>query len=279
MVEKSKPRKKHPKISAEPVVRKKHGLVEVEKKKNYGWVVAGFDVSMSSIAGAAMCYDAVLDQMKGPGFVIRRWSKQDHYFDRLRTAAMGHELIWDLLGELRLGNMPLEKIFIAQEEPFPPHSKFIMKGQSHTLKQQAEISGAFLGGLLRYGYENIWQIHNQTWRKVIADDLGITTHYSKWRDPSLVEVYNCKPQDTGKFRSKQWALSSPGPGYAFMHALSEEIPDFPDIIESSKDGKIPRPEGSVARAVQPDDRYDALAMMWAQYQELEDSGILYEEKE
>jgi hypothetical protein len=277
MAEKVRPRKKHPKIPPKANVSKRDKLDEAigdKQEKDYGWVIAGFDVSMSSLAGAAMCYDATMKKYRGPAFVMRRWSKEDHYFDRLKMAAQSPDLIFDLLTELKLGNMPLNKIFIAQEEPFPPHSKFIMKGNSQTLKQQAEISGAFLGGLLRFGYENIWQIHNTAWRGVIADGLGITTHHTKWKDPALCEVYNCHPDNTGKFRAKQWAMqvgetaASGGP----YSQLTSEIPDYPDIIENNKLGKIPRPEGSKARAVQPDDRYDALAIMWAQFLDLGDPG-------
>jgi hypothetical protein len=242
--------------------------------RNRGWMISGFDVSMSSMAGAAIAYDSTLKKFRGPEFVMHRWTKEDHYFDRLRAAAKSHELIQELQGKLGI-MLELNEVFIAQEEPFPPHGNF-MKGKmgGAYMKQQAEISGAFLGGLLRWGYDEIWQMGNQAWRGVIASDLGITTHHSKWKDPALCEVYNCKPADTGKFRAKQWALSSPGPGYAFMGIFSEEITDWPDIIESGKLGKIPRPENSKAKAVQPDDRYDALAIMWALYLDLENRDQL-----
>ena len=214
---------------------------------------------MSSLAGAAVGYDKTLGQLKGPVFVMKRWSKDDHYFDRLRDCARSSELVHELVGQLGI-TPETDEIFIAQEEPIP--YSMIGKMQSGYMKQQIEISGAFLGGLLRFGYNQLAQISHNDWRGVVARDLGITTHYSKWKDPALVKIYNCKPADTGKFRAKQWAmLKGAGSG-------EPEIPDWPDII-SSKDGKIPRPEGSKAKAIQPDDRYDALAIMQWMVEDLE----------
>jgi hypothetical protein len=217
-------------------------------------LISGFDVSMMSMAGAAIAWDATLNRWLGPAFVIRRWNKDDHYFDRISEAVKSHDLIWDLISELKLGSAEMENVFIAQEEPWP--MGMAGKMQSQTLKQQAEISGAFLGGLLRYGYTNIYQIHNTWWRGIIADDLGITIHHSKWKDPKLAERFNCKPNDTGKFRAKQWAL--------MLNAITDggwqEVPDWPDLIRT-KEGLVPRPETSKAKSGQPDDRYDALAMM------------------
>ena len=240
-------------------VKKRPKLAPIPERPPHGWAVMGFDVSMSSIAGAAYGYDRTLDTYKGPAFVSRRWSKEDHYFDRLEQAAKSHELVLDLISELGMV-LAMDEIWIAQEEPFPPHSGFIARGNSGFLKQQAEISGAFLGGLLRYGYKQIFQIHNQSWRKVVADDLtaagygDVTIHPSKWRDPKLAQEFNCRPADSGKFRAEQWAF------HVYSVAYGVKIPEWPPIIER-KDGKVPRPEGSLAKAVQSDDRYEALAMM------------------
>lgn len=217
-------------------------------------MIAGFDTSMSSIAGAAIGYDRVLDKFVGPKFSYIRWEKDDDYFARLTEAAKSHEIVLGLQHDLGLV-INTDEIFIAQEEPWPLGMS--RGGLSAFMKQQAEVSGAFLGGLLRYGFREIWQMNSIHWRKLIADDLGITTHHSKWKDPRLALEFNCKPTDSGKFRSKEWALNLTG---ATSDLPWDEIPDWPDIIES-KDGKKPRPEGSVAKAVQPDDRYDALAVM------------------
>jgi hypothetical protein len=228
------------------------------------WVAAGFDVSMSSMAGAAVGYDATLKKLLGPVFTIKRWEKNYHYFDRIRDAAKSHELVLDLITQLKM-TPEAEEIFIAQEEPWPPG--IFRGGQSAQLKQQAEISGAFLAGVLRYGYSQVWQISANDWRQLVARDLGITIHHSKWRSPELAAEYNCKPTDSGKFRSKQWAFEADTT--AQYWAMREDTPDWPDIITSSKLGKVPRPEGSTAKALQPDDRYDALAVCQWMVEELE----------
>ena len=230
---------------------KKYGARDTTKK--HGWMICGFDTSMSSISGAAFAYDAITRKHKGPVFKTVRWnSPDDDYFDRLKAASLSHEIVWDLQGELNV-TMELGEIFIAQEEPWPMGMS--MGKTSGFMKQQAEISGAFLGGLIRWGYTNVAQINSIRWRQMIAADLGITIHHTKWRDRELALKYNCRPADSGKFRSKQWAM-----GYGFRE-YPNEIPDFPDIIER-KGGKTPRPEGSKAKAVQPADEYDALAVAW-----------------
>ena len=263
----TKPRKKHPPNKEIP---------RPNSERERGWMVAGFDTSMSSIAGAAIGYDKTLNRFRGPAFTITRWSKEDQYLDRLKQAAMSYETILDLQHLLGI-SLRMDEVFIAQEEPFPPHGQFMARGTSGFLKQQAEISGAFLGGLMRYGFKEVWQVGNHTWRKVIADMLSengrdITIHHTKWKDPALCEIYNCKPADTGKFRSKQWAFDQFGisPVLAQL-GFPEEIPDWPDLIHSAK-GHVPRPEGSSAKAFQCDDGYDALAVMWALYTDLEMRG-------
>ncbi len=105
--------------------------------------------------------------------------------------------------------------------------------QSNTLKQQGQYTGAFLGSVLRYGYPNLFEVHNQTWLKPVRADLGIG-----------------RPD---KWDVKRWAIEY------------YRLPDLPDLIQHSKLGKIPRPETSKAKAVQPDDIYDACGIMaWLQ---------------
>ena len=217
-------------------------------------VIVGADVSMSSIALAGIALDATLKRIIGPEFQIWRWDQGTHYFDRISDCSRCENFIWNLYGDLKLGNVDLENVYIAVEEPWP--FGMVGRAESGYLKQQAEISGAFLAGLLRYGFRNVYQISANSWRKIVADDLGITIHYSKWKDQKLGWLvddpcghYKCRPGDVGKFRAKEWAMQN----YV--------VPEWPDIIESSGKGKVPRPEGSRARAVQPDDRYDALAVM------------------
>jgi hypothetical protein len=261
----------------EEAPRKKHpGLAKAKPRslRKKGWIVSGWDTSMSSLAGAAIGYDSTLKKFVGPEFVIQRWSREDHYFKRLKDAAKAPDLLHELLHRLGL-MLNQDEIFIAQEEPWPVgmvgHNRHI----SGFLKQQAEISGAFLGGLVRYGYQNISQINSAHWRKVVADDLGITTHHTKWKDPALAARFNCKPQDTGKFRSKQWALDVMEQQFGELAFNAEEIPDWPDLI-TRPDGMVPRPEDSHAKAIQPDDRYDSLAIMWWHFQQLRQEGNLSE---
>jgi hypothetical protein len=246
---------------------KKYGAKDTRKK--HGWMVVGFDTSMSSISGAAFGYDAITQKLKGPVFSTVRWNSPEHeYFDRIKAASMSHQIIWTLQGHLIMPMLELEEIFIAQEEPWPMGMS--LGKTSGFLKQQAEISGAFLGGLIRWGYTNVAQINTTRWRMMVAEDLEITIHHTKWKSPELALKYNCRPADSGKFRSKQWAMN---PGYAFMGAFPNEIPDFPDIIER-KGGKTPRPEGSKAKAVQPADEYDALAVAWTFFLELSQTGAI-----
>jgi len=249
-------------------VRKKHPkrqLLFKDSKPDKGWMIAGFDVSLSCIAGAAIAYDAILNKFKGPVFVNQRWTKEDHYFERVGFRS--HELVLDLEHQMLL-TLPLEKIFIAEEEPWP--FGLIKGGDSGWLKQQAEMSGGFLGSLLHYGFRNVSQMNTIRWRQMVANDLGITTHVSKWKEPKLCMLYNCTPADTGKFRTKQWALAYSANGNYWQ----ESVPNWPDIIKSQKLGNIPRPKNSRAKSHQPDDRYDALAICWTHYYELLQDGIL-----
>ena len=263
----AKPTKKHRRPVEKPVEEKEHRDVPRVPRvgRNPGWVVCGFDTSLSCLAGCAIAYDRTLRKFKGPVFTVERWSTEHDYFSRIRRSAYAYELVLDLEHQLGV-SMGHEDVYIAQEEPWPMG----MAGGKNNftsgyLKQQAEISGAFLGGLVRFGFGNVVQMNSMRWRSVIAKDLGITTHHTKWRDAALVKKYNCLPRDSGKFRSKQWALDSP----PFSEKFTADVPDLPDIIERAN-GKIPRPEGSKARAVQPADEYDALAITWTFYLELEE---------
>lgn len=208
----------------------------VKKKRVWKSTTAmlGFDVSVSSIAGAAVGYDQVLKRWMGPVTTISRWTSDDGYLSRLEKACRADAFVHDLI--FQLGISPeLHEIFIAVEEPWP--YGMAKRGESGWLKQQAQVTGAFLGGLMRYGYRNVFEINNMDWRSIIAKDLGITTHYTSWG----------KGVD-GKMRSKEWAEEFKG--YRF---------DFPDLI-GSKHGLKDKPETSRAKPVQPADQYDALAI-------------------
>lgn len=235
-----------------------------KKDPDKGWMVVGFDTSLSALSASAIAYDAILGKFKGPVFRTLRWDTSIPYFERIKDASKSHELVLDLLGQLKL-TLSNEEIWIAQEEPWPMGMP--MGKSSGHLKQQAEISGAFLAGLVRWGYPNIAQLNTTHWRMMVAADLGITIHYTKWRSPELALKYNCLPKDSGKFRSKQWARSFPRENFP------NAVPDLPDIIKT-KAGNTPRPEGSKAKAIQPADEYDALAIAWTFYLELVKSELL-----
>jgi hypothetical protein len=168
----------------------------------------------------------------------------------MRDCAKGFSFLNHVLNEVKFFGSDTD-VWVAVEEPWPLGS--VGRFQSSALKQQAEISGAFLGGLLRYGIRNLFQIPANSWRKLVADDLGITIHHSKWKDPALCEIYHCLPKDVGKFRAKQWALEKNFVG-------NFEVPDWPEIINTKK-GRVPKPKDSRARAIQCDDRYDSLAIL------------------
>ncbi len=204
---------------------------KTKKKKESlkGWCAIGFDVSMSSISGAGMMYDRVLDKMRGPALIEHRWQRGTHYFKRLEDCVNAHVIVHDLIWQLAGGFPERDDIYIAVEEPWP--MGIVKRAQSQWLKQQAQMTGAFLGGLVRWGYSNVYEINNQTWKKIVADELDIST-----RDPQF------------KWRTKEWAIEAFG------------VEDLPDLIQT-KDGLAPKPATSKAKPVQPQDVYDALAIM------------------
>lgn len=208
---------------------KKARPVLVKKAKLPTWVACGFDISMSSVAGAARGWDKTLKQTRGPVFVERRWSRGTDYFERLAVLAKPETLIQELLAELHM-TPELYEIHIGVEEPFP----FGMAGKSNAtwIKQQAQLTGGFLGGLARYGYANVYEVNNQLWKGLVARDLGVGL-----RDPDL------------KFKTKDWAREK-----------YQECPDWPHLLNSPKHGIIPQPPESKAKPYQPDDRYDALGI-------------------
>ena len=211
------------------------------KRRVESWACLGFDCSLSSVAVAGVGYSATLDQFTGPVFSSERFTKDTHYYDRLKFAVRSADQIWDLSAQLKLPSMELDRIFIAIEEPFPLGMVGSLvnrrgKFQSGWVKQQSQMTGALIAGLVSHGFVSVYEINNSQWRKVVADQLGITTHHTKWT----------------KDKPKEWALAN-----------FNGVPDLPDLIQHSKLGLTPRPEGSRAKAVQPEDIYDALGIcMW-----------------
>ena len=198
----------------------------------------GIDCSMSSVALAGFGYDSTLRRRIGPATALKRWERGYDYLKRLEDVSRPENLIHCIVADLHV--FPeLDQVFIAVEEPVPYGMFKTM--ESSAIKQQCQISGALLGGLARYGWKQLFEINNQQWRKLVADALGITTHWSSYG----------KGLDA-KMRSKEFCLKQ-----------FPEMPDFPDLVLHSKRGLISRPEGSKAKARQPEDIYDAIPMaLW-----------------
>jgi len=237
-------KKKKPTKSAKLAVSKKKTR-KLSKKpwSRVKWVCVGIDSSYYSISigGIAKTKDGKIRAAA----VAKRWTKDDHYFKRLEDAAMVHHLMMELFQIMKV-EPQLDEVFIVHEEPAA--ISHIQKGASGVVKQQIEIGGAMLGGLLRWGWKEIWQIPATKWQAVIAKDLGITAHHSKW-NPTKKE---------GKFRAKEWVEK--------FHPKWDG--HWPDIIRHSKLGMIPRPDTSKARGEQSDDRYEALAIAYFMRMEL-----------
>lgn len=253
-------KKSRPKIPTEagarveiPVDRTKWGKIDWDK----GWVCCGFDLSLAGIAGAASSLDKITGEIKGPVFTSYRWGKKTHYFDRLEDCVRASNYIEDLQTKLGVIIEP-EGVYIAVEEPWP--LGMVKRMESNTLKQQAEISGAFIGGLVKYGFKQVFQIHNTWWRQIVAAELDISIAPQKWNYEANPFQYAPSGKGSGKWRAKEYGLKF-------------GLPDWPDIINSHKQGKIPRPETSKAKAVQPDDRYDAYAIHdWMKRERLRGEG-------
>ncbi len=191
----------------------------------------GIDMSMSSISGSALSYDAVLDKRSLTTHTLR-WQMDDHYFKRMIDGAKAHDFIFDLLSGF---TAPLERdnTHIGIEEPWP--LGIVRRAESGWLKQQAQLQGSFLGGLLRYGYANVYEVNAQSWKGVVARKAGD------------------KATNDFKWRVKQIMLDSWGKEF--------DVPDLPDLIRKQGVGLVPKPETSKAKSVQPDDTYDAMGVM------------------
>lgn len=210
------------------------------------WACVGIDTSMSAVSLCGMGFDAVLGRMTKVRYFDKRWTtEEDDYFQRLADAASTHKLMFDVLP---LG-LEMNRIFIAVEEPVPLGMIGKRNMSGAWVKQQCEISGAVLGSLYRYGFENIFQINNAQWKAVIRKDGTVIR----------------KMDEGGKWDIKDWALKAYG------------LPDLPDLVKSKSGSKIPRPEsgyGAKAKAVQPNDIYDAAACLAWMQDHIETGGLL-----
>lgn len=194
------------------------------------WAVAGIDISMATISGAMLIYDSVLDKMRGPGVFSVRWEKPVHFLDRLGQASRAHDFMLDLMHAAAPITLPTQNVWIGVEEPWP--AGIVKRAESMWLRQQAQIQGAFMGGLARYGFTHVYEVNAQNWRKRVADDLGVKVN-----------------RDFTKFIVKEWAMDAYG------------IEDRPDLIRHNTRGLIAKPDTSKAKPVQPDDIYDACGLL------------------
>lgn len=199
-------------------------------KKSLSWAAIGIDTSLTAISAVGVGFEYAKSKMVGPSYAEIRWLPEHDYFRRLKDAAKGHELILDVIHDLWV--IELDRVVIAIEEPVP--YGMIKRAQSAWVKQQCEIAGSFKGSLARWGFPHIYEINQSQWKKILRND-GVTI-------PKMPE---------GKWAIKQWAIQAFG------------LPDLPDLI-TRNGAKIPRPEGSKAKAVQPLDIYDAAGVCaWA----------------
>ena len=219
-----------------------------EAAQERSWAAVGVDTSMTACSVVGVGYDGLLDKMVGPSWAETRWLPGDDYFKRLAEAAHGEALIHDVLAKLWV--IDPAKVYIALEEPW--YFGAVKAGVSGWLKQQAEIAGAFKGSLARWGYMNMYEINNAQWKKVLRGE-GVPILPQNKKDPDL------------KWKVKEWAIQAFG------------LPEFPDLVKSKSGMKIPRPEegyGAKAKAVQPNDIYDAAACCAWMCDELDRLGLV-----
>lgn len=223
-------KKKRPNSAKSPVSGGKTRWSRVE------WVAVGVDISVSSVslAGIAKTSSGKIRSAKA---ISCRWQKEVDYLERMKQAAKAHDLMHELFMAMKV-EPELHQVNIAIEESVA--IGHLQRGVSMHVKQQLEICGAFMGGLLRYGWQYLYQIQWQQWAKLVAEDLGITTHHTKWNPDKHV----------GKYRAQQWVEQ--------FHPKWDG--HWPDLVYSSKHGLVERGD-SKAKGKQSDDRYEALGIM------------------
>lgn len=207
---------------------KKAFKIKKPPEKKYSKVAIGFDISPSCIAGCVKARDNILGEILGPKWIIQRWPKDTPDFEKLKFCANAHDVVHDLLWKLPKGFVvrDLNDLHIAIEE-LPAR---VMQAKRY--REQSAIIGAFVGGLLRWGYPNIHMVNPKQWQALTAADFDQKAN-----------------KDWDKWKVKEWARE--------IH----DAPKWPDLIRNSKLGLIPKPKGSKAMPEQPDDRYDATGIM------------------
>lgn len=220
----------------------------------------GLDTSMTAVTAVCLGYDAKTDKIVGPTWGEVRWTPEVDYFVRLGQAAKTHDLVLDLLRELWV--VDPSRVWVAMEEPFPMG---MLGGRSANFqasyaKQQAEVSGAVKGSLVRYGFPNLIEINNSQWKKTLRQEGVEFAAVPRGSSQSA----KAKIQLANKMRVKEWAVGSLG------------MPELPDLVKSRSGAKILRPEsgfGANAQAVQAHDAYDAAAVMAWCWDYLEQEGV------
>jgi len=224
--------------------------------RSKGWVALGADTSMTAISLVGMGYDRALDRMSEVSFGEIRWAPEVDYFERLRQAAKGHEVLLDVMSRLPMVN--LVDVYLAIEEPI--HYGVAQRGIGSYIKQQSEVAGSFKGALLRWGLTNIFEINNSQWKATLRKD-GVEFQKNE-RGASKAE--KAAVAHANKFVVKEWARQAFG------------LPDLPDLVKSKTGAKIPRPEsgfGANARAEQPSDVFDAAACLAWMLDSLDEWGV------
>lgn len=226
--------------------RKSQGAVvgSTRPEVDASWACVGCDTSMTAIAAVAVGYDAKLGKRVGPFHGEIRWYPDDDYFKRLGEAARGHDLILDLLKKLWV--VDPSRVFVAFEEPI--HYGAMQRQVASFAKQQAEVSGAFKGSLVRYGFVNLIEITNSQWYAVLRRD-GVQ-FIPPIKDGTSGE--KSERSLANKMMVKRWGIEAFG------------LPDLPDLVRSKSGAKIPRPEsgyGSTAKPIQPNDVFDSAGVL------------------
>lgn len=189
-------------------------------------IYIGFDISLSSIAGCAKADDFVLNDILGPAWSVTRWNKEVSHWEKLKQLSNAHEFIFQLENKLKSFTRELSDFHIGVEE-LPAR---VMNSARY--REQAELNGAFIGGLLKYGYTKVYSVNVKSWQSMVAADL---------------EMKASKQAGFDKFKVAEWV---------------EEVygKKWKPLIRTSK-GLVPKPKESKAKAEQPDDRVDACGIM------------------
>jgi len=220
-------------------------LKSAAKDLRKSWVAIGMDMSMTSIAAAAIGWDGALGAMTDVRWGEIRWTPEHDYFTRLGQAANVHSLILDVIPSLWA--VAPERVCICIEEPFPMGMMTRKTFTGSWIKQQCEVAGAAKGAIVRYGWPNIYEINNAQWKATLRRE-GVTI----------------RKMPEGKWDVKEWACQALG------------LPDLPDLVRGKEGGKIPRPEsgrGANAKAVQPSDVYDAAACLAWMMDEIQEGRV------